>query len=146
VALPALPPALERAPRTRLTWLWLASTHALIERQAEALGLRQELHAEQALVRLWQPAQHAEEAPWHTFEAALEPLAALAAGARVELAQADDQAETLPSPVAVVEARMVRQSCAPQSRPRQRPGLREARRWPALWRWVAEEARRTRPA
>jgi hypothetical protein len=133
---------LERAPRKHLAWLWLASTHALIERQAAQLGLRQELHAQQALVRLWRPAQDAEGAPWRSFEAALELLAALAAGAPVELAQADDQAQTLPPPVVVVEAQMVRPSYAPQPRPRQRPGPPLARRWPALWRWVVEEARR----
>jgi len=72
---------LERAPRKHLAWLWLASTHALIERQAEALGLRQQLHAEQALVRLWRPDQDAEGAPWRTFEGALALLAALAIGA-----------------------------------------------------------------
>jgi hypothetical protein len=135
---------LERAPRRHLAWLWLASTHALIERQAAQLGLRQELHAKQALVRLWWPAQNAETVPWRSFEAALELLTALAAGAQVELAQADDQAETVPPLVVVVEARIVRRSCAPQPRRRQQPGPREARRWPALWRWVAEEAQRTR--
>jgi hypothetical protein len=135
---------LERAPRRHLAWLWLASTHALIERQAAQLGLRQELHTEHALVRLWRPAQDAEGAPWRSFEAALELLAALTAGAPVELAQAHDQAQTLPPRVAVVEARRGRRSRPPQPHPRQQPGPREARRWPALRRWVVEEARRTR--
>jgi hypothetical protein len=135
---------LERAPRRHLAWLWLASTHALIERQAAQLGLRQELHTEHALVRLWRPAQDAEGAPWRSFEAALELLAALAAGTPVELAQPDDQAQMLPPPVAVVPAQIARRSYPPQPCQRQRSDPREARRWPALWRWVAKEARRTR--
>jgi hypothetical protein len=95
-------------------------------------------------VRLWRPSQDAEAAPWRTFEAALELLAALAAGALVKLAQADDQAEMLPPRVAAVAARMVHWSRAPQPRQQQRPGSCEARRWPALWRWIAEEARHSR--
>lgn len=53
---------LERVPRRQAEWLWLASTHALIERQAEALGLRHALHEHALRVRLWWPAQDAEAA------------------------------------------------------------------------------------
>lgn len=47
----------------------------LIERRAEALGFRHELHPEELLFRLWRPGLSPAAAPWQTFPDALAWLA-----------------------------------------------------------------------
>jgi hypothetical protein len=66
---------LAHAPRLQASWLWDASTAALIERRAEALGFRHELHEHDLRFRLWRPGLNREAAPWQTFPDALTWLA-----------------------------------------------------------------------
>jgi hypothetical protein len=66
---------LARGPRLQAAWLWTASTAALIERRAEALGFRHELHPEELRFRLWRPGLSRAAAPWQTFPEALAWLA-----------------------------------------------------------------------
>jgi hypothetical protein len=53
----------------------LASAEALIERRAEALGFRHELHPDDLRFRLWRPGLSPAAAPWQTFPDALAWLA-----------------------------------------------------------------------
>jgi hypothetical protein len=66
---------LARGPRLQAAWLWTASTAALIERCAEALGFRHELHPEELRFRLWRPGLRRAAAPWQDFAEALAWLA-----------------------------------------------------------------------
>jgi hypothetical protein len=66
---------LARGPRLQAAWLWTASTAALIERQAEVLGCRHELHPEELLFRLWRSGLRRAAPPWQTFPEALAWLA-----------------------------------------------------------------------
>jgi hypothetical protein len=66
---------LARGPRLQASWLWTASTAALIERRAEALGFRHELHPEELCFRLWRPGLCREATPWQDFADALAWLA-----------------------------------------------------------------------
>jgi hypothetical protein len=66
---------LAHAPRLQAAWLWDASTAALIERRAQMLGFRHELHEHDLRFRLWHPGLSRAAAPWQTFPDALAWLA-----------------------------------------------------------------------
>jgi hypothetical protein len=66
---------LAHAPASQPSWLWDASTAALIERRAQMLGFCHELHEYDLRFRLWRPGLSREAAPWQTFPDALAWLA-----------------------------------------------------------------------
>jgi hypothetical protein len=78
---------LERGTRGRWEWLCAASAAMLVERWADALGLRHELHLKHLQMRLWRPGDDPEAAPWLPFAAALGWLAEVEATRAAQKAQ-----------------------------------------------------------
>jgi hypothetical protein len=62
---------LARGPKKQLDWIWSASTAALIERRAAALGVCYELHSQELLFRLWSFGASEAAVPWLSFDDAL---------------------------------------------------------------------------